>query len=196
MRFPLGRIHADSIPLPTKGLNGEEYAIVVVDEFTRMKFIGFSKTKGEDLTNEFRRIIGQMEFEQMGKSLENGEPIKVRDIRTDKGKEMIPTWFQELLQKRDPPISFSPSPEYQKEFNGLAEGGVKIIKTTGICILITSRLTMIFYPYALRHAVFVLNKVKHSFTKCTPYEKWHQRKPDLSNLRTFGCLVVFYQTEE
>jgi hypothetical protein len=46
-----------------------------------------------------------------------------------------------------------------------------------------------FWGEAVTTAVFILNRSPTTSLKgVTPYEAWHGKKPDVSFLRTFGCV--------
>jgi hypothetical protein len=40
---------------------------------------------------------------------------------------------------------------------------------------------------AVCNAAYVRNRVITTATAVTPYERWYGKKPDVSNLRVFGC---------
>lgn len=43
---------------------------------------------------------------------------------------------------------------------------------------------------AVRHSVYLLNRLPtRALSGLTPYEAWSKRKPDVSHVRVFGCLV-------
>ena len=49
-----------------------------------------------------------------------------------------------------------------------------------------------YWAYAMRHAVYVKNRLPHSSLHyITPYEKVNKVKPNLGNLRVFGSRVHF-----
>ena len=42
---------------------------------------------------------------------------------------------------------------------------------------------------AVATAAYVRNRTTTKATNITPYEKWYNRKPDVTNLRVFGCVA-------
>ena len=59
-----------------------------------------------------------------------------------------------------------------------------------VCTLLYgSGLPAKFWSAALVHSVYLHNGLVHSATKMTPCEAWYGRKPDVSNLKTFGSWV-------
>lgn len=58
------------------------------------------------------------------------------------------------------------------------------------CLLYSSGLGSEFWSYALRHAVYLKNRLPHSANQWkTPYTIMNNKKPDLSRLRIFGSRV-------
>jgi hypothetical protein len=61
-------------------------------------------------------------------------------------------------------------------------------------LLYGSGLPAKFWSAALLHAVYLHNRLVHSLLGKTPYEAWHGRKPDVSNLKMFGARVCVKRT--
>ena len=74
--------------------------------------------------------------------------------------------------------------------NGLAEKPNQDLARIVRCLLYSSGLGSEFWSYAIRHAVYLKNRLPHSANKWkTPYEVVNGEKPDLSRLRIFGSKV-------
>ena len=58
-------------------------------------------------------------------------------------------------------------------------------------MLFQSKLSIHFWFYAIRHVVYIINRLPSSFLlhNKTPFELVFGSKPDFSNLKTFGCLA-------
>ena len=54
-----------------------------------------------------------------------------------------------------------------------------------------ARLPDSYWVEAVATAAYIRNRVPTSTFKerVSPYEKWYQRRPDLSHLRVFGCVA-------
>ena len=50
-----------------------------------------------------------------------------------------------------------------------------------------SDLPISFWGYALETAALILNRSPSKSVETTPYELWHEKKPDLSYLKIWGC---------
>jgi hypothetical protein len=70
--------------------------------------------------------------------------------------------------------------------NGGFERFNQTLGTMTRCLLYGASLPARYWSYALVHAVYLLNCLIHSRTKCTPYEVWWGTQPDLSHLWFFG----------
>lgn len=71
-------VHADVCgPMETKSIGGSRYFLVLQDDFTRMTFTYFLKTKEEafDCFKEFKNFV------------ENQKGVKIKTLRTDNGGE-------------------------------------------------------------------------------------------------------------
>jgi hypothetical protein len=51
-----------------------------------------------------------------------------------------------------------------------------------------ANLPISFWGDALMAAAYILNRVPSKSVPSTPYELWSSKKPDLSNLRPWGCI--------
>ena len=64
-------------------------------------------------------------------------------------------------------------------------------------LLYDSYLPLEWWHYALDTAVYLINRSPtFALENCTPYERWHERKPDLKYIRRFGSLVRVLVPEE
>lgn len=72
--------------------------------------------------------------------------------------------------------------------NGIAESPNKYLANMMWCLLHTAGLGP-DWSYALIHAVYVKNRLPHSYIGKTPYEAITGHQPDLTNMRTFGSRI-------
>ena len=54
-----------------------------------------------------------------------------------------------------------------------------------------SKLQNLFWAEAIANSAYVRNRLPTTAftTPITPYEKWYERKPNVSHLRVFGCIA-------
>ena len=72
--------------------------------------------------------------------------------------------------------------------NGRAERFNLTVMNMARAMLIDSGLPLSFWEYAVRHATYVLNRLssKSDTQQRSGYERFYNKKPDLSNIRMFG----------
>ena len=59
-----------------------------------------------------------------------------------------------------------------------------------------AKLPEFYWAEAVATAAYLRNRVPtRSLKSITPYEKWFERKPDLSHIRVFGCMCYAYIPE-
>nr|GEX91741.1 ribonuclease H-like domain, reverse transcriptase, RNA-dependent DNA polymerase [Tanacetum cinerariifolium] len=62
--------------------------------------------------------------------------------------------------------------------------------STTICMMKAINMPQNFWAEAVRHTIYILNSVPtKTLDDITPYEEIKQRKPNLENLRVFGCIA-------
>ena len=84
------------------------------------------------------------------------------------------------------------SPAYAHHANGIAERTWRTLQEMGNCMLKEANLGPSMWPYALNHAVFIVNKLPSSATGYkSPYELLTNKTPTL-NIPAFGCTVFAY----
>lgn len=55
-----------------------------------------------------------------------------------------------------------------------------------------SRLPISLWGEAAKFTVYTLNRVLSKTSSVTPYQRWHNNPPDVSNLRTFGSIAYIH----
>ncbi|GJV81540.1 putative reverse transcriptase domain-containing protein [Tanacetum coccineum] len=79
---------------------------------------------------------------------------------------------------------------YSPQQNGVVERRDRTIMSTTRCMMKASNMPQNFWAEAIRHAIYILNSVPtKALEDITPYEAIKQRKPNLENLRIFGCIA-------
>jgi transposase InsO family protein len=77
-------VHTDLVgPTTTKGLKGERYFMLLVDDFTRMTVVFFLKNKSEDFEN----------FKIYKEMVENEMDSRIKCLRSDNGEEFTSKEF-------------------------------------------------------------------------------------------------------
>ncbi|PWA86893.1 copia protein [Artemisia annua] len=77
---------------------------------------------------------------------------------------------------------------YSPQQNGVVERRNRTVLSTTRSIMKTMKLPITFWAEAVKHAIYILNRVPtRALIDKTPYEALYNRKPNLENLRIFGC---------
>nr|GFB29164.1 zinc finger, CCHC-type [Tanacetum cinerariifolium] len=99
-------------------------------------------------------------FKEFRQRIEMEMRMKLRMLRTDRGGEFTLNEFTKYCKENG--IVRQLTAPYSPQQNGVAE--------------------------AVRHAIYILNRVPtRALEDKTPYEVLYNRKPNLENLRIFGC---------
>ena len=103
-------VHSDICgPMENKSIGGSKYFLLFVDDYSRMAFVYFLKTKDEVFTN----------FKTYKSLVENQIGKKIKVLRTDNGLEFCSKEFEKYLQNAG--IIHQKTCSYTPEQNGLCE---------------------------------------------------------------------------
>ena len=170
-------VHTDLLgPMHIPSTNGSKYAIGFVDSCTRYAKVYFMKTKDECLKRfqEFTVDVGIPNI-----------------IVTDGAKEYLSEAFKDFCCEKG--IRRETSAPYTPQENGKIE---RIWGTTmGMvrCLIKKANMPKRFWAEALDTAFYVKARCIHSAVKKTPYEAMFGSKPDMENIRIFGCKVYVHE---
>ena len=119
----------------------------------------------------------------------------VKSVRSDNGGEYVSKAFTKFCAEKG--ITQQMTNPYTPEQNGVSERLNRTIIEAVRSMLIHSNLPSKFWAEAVQTAVYVQNRVPTSAVRnMTPYECWFGRKPDISNLRVFGCICYYHIPDE
>ncbi|GJY99913.1 zinc finger, CCHC-type containing protein [Tanacetum coccineum] len=80
------------------------------------------------------------------------------------------------------------SKPYSPQQNGVVERRNRTVLSTTRSMMKAMKLPLNFWAEAVRHTIYILNRVPtRALEDKTPYEALYNRKPNLENLRIFGC---------
>ncbi|GJR12706.1 putative ribonuclease H-like domain-containing protein [Tanacetum coccineum] len=181
---PLQMLHMDLFgPTFVKSLMKKMYCLVVTDDFSRYSWVFFLAPKDE--TSEILKtfITG----------IENLIDLRVKVIRCDNGTELKNRVMNQFCEMKGIKKEFSVARTLQQ--NGIAERKNKTLIEAAKTMLVDSKLPTTFWAEAVNTACYVQNMVlvikPHNKTL---YELFLGRKPALSFMRPFGCLVTIFNT--
>lgn len=210
--FPVGRtrathtgqiIHSDLCgPMERATPNGALYYAIFIDDYSGWRFIYFLRQKSE-AADCFKKLINQVRGETGN---------LVRTLRTDNGGEYGSSEFSAWLARKG--IRHETSAPHTPQQDGVSERAVRTVTegarscihdrvfqsetwSGGVTmetneILKDSRLPTYLWGEAAAYTVYTLNRVLCKASTVTPYEKWHNKKPNVSHLRTFGAIAYVH----
>jgi transposase InsO family protein len=173
---PLEIVHTDLVgPTKTKGLKGEKYFMLLVDDYTRMTAVFFLKNKSEAFEN----------FKIYKEMVENEMDSKIKCLRYDNGGEFTSKEFMDYCNNHGIKRQFFIARTPQQ--NGVVERKNRTVQEMAQTMLMDSKLTDIFWTQAVHTTVHIQNRVMlRNNTDKTPYELWKGRPTNVKHFRVFG----------
>ena len=172
-------IHTDVCgPMKTVSIGGSRYIVTFIDDYSRYSFVYFVAEKS-DVFSKFR------EFEAR---VTNQTGLSIGTLRSDGGGEYVSSDFEEYL--KDKGIHHELTTRYSPQQNGVAERLNRTICESARSMINHASLPKKFWAEAVATAMYIRNRVPTSAHKLstTPYELWFGSKPDISNVKVFGCV--------
>jgi hypothetical protein len=180
-------VHCDlKGPLEHRAYNGHRFAIVFIDEATRVTVVRTMRSKS-GVPKAFKSALS--EFAQMSIRVGQGSILHADAERVIWSEKML-----ELLNSLG--IQARSSPPHTHERNGIAERAIQSIFNMTRALLQQSGLGKQFWNVALRHAVYIRNRVPTAaLGDNSPLEQLTGESQDISQLRCFGS-VVYVKIDE
>ncbi|GJX08294.1 zinc finger, CCHC-type containing protein [Tanacetum coccineum] len=176
---PLDLVYGDLCgPITPPTPSGKKYIFLLVDDYSRYMWAYFLNTKDQAFDT----------FKEFKKSVENELRTSLRIFRTDRGGEFTSNEFMQYCKENG--IARQLTAPYSPQQNGVVERRNRTIMSTTRCMMKATSMPQNFWAEAVRHAIYILNNVPtKALEDITPYEAIKQRKPNLGNLRIFGCIA-------
>src|SRR6185295_3106631 len=112
---------------------------------------------------------------------------RLRVLRTDRGGEFTAVEFASYCAGEG--VVRQLTAPYSPQQNGVVERRNQTIVGMARSMMKAKTMPAEFWGEAVSTAVFILNRSPTKALKgMTPYQAWYGRKPDVSYLRTFGCI--------
>ena len=189
-------VHADIVgPFTTSFNGGYKYALILVDDHTRFKFVHFLKAKSE-APDRVRTFIASMNAHASSRST---SPVRiVGSLHTDNAGEFLSRQFTELLDTEL--VSQTTCPPHVHQLNGVAERAIQSIMTLARSYLTLSNVATTHWPHALEMAVDVLNRTggptADTVDGPTSYELLTGERPRVLGIMPFGCRAYAVKPRE
>lgn len=182
----LNIVHADLCgPMENKSLGQARYFLLLVDDYSRMAFVYFLKSKDETFSY----------FKQFKNLVENQTSTKIKILRTDNGGEFCSAQMENYLKQTG--IIHQKTNPYTPQQNGLCERYNRSVVEKAKCLLFDAKFDKALWAEAVQTAVYLKNRSPAAgLQRCTPFELWTGKKPDVSHVRVYGSLVMTHIPKE
>lgn len=172
-------VHMDICgPISPVGLNDEKYILTVMDDYSHfaMCYLLTAKSEAFGAFKQYEALVTS-KFNQ-----------KISVCRCDNGGEFTSNVFKEFCAEKG--IRLDYTIPYTPELNGKAERLNRTLLEKTRALLFDSTLPKYLWPEAVKTATYLLNRTAtKTLENCTPAEIWHGIKPNMRNLRVYGCKV-------
>ena len=163
-----------------KSIDGFQCYLIIIDRVTRYTWVFLSKNKQPPIAT-VQNLLNKFKSDNPN-----------RTVRTDQGGELgHSTKFSTMIAQCGYALEET-GPDASSQ-NGLAERPNRTFGQMMRCMLHSAELGPEFWSYAIIHAAYIKNRLYHHSIKTTPYQCMTGNKPDLSNLKTFGCRIFSKQ---
>lgn len=175
-------IHGDLAGKMNPSLGGSLYFLLLKDDATGFRTVYFLKEKSETIKC----------IKQFVNFIENQTETRVKMFVSDNGTEFVNQSLREFFAEYG--IIHKTSAAYCPEANGRIEREMRTLKDT--CRAMIKKYKFL-WAEAIATSVYVHNRLldKQS-SEITAFEQVFKKKPDLSNLRVFGCKAFTHIPKE
>lgn len=181
---PMDRLHGDLWgPVQRVSIQGHRFASVIIDDASDFTFVQTMSAKSGTLSH-FRTVL----------AIGNARKLpKPRIVKSDNGGEYISADFKSFCLAEGIHQEFS-TPRTPEQ-NGFVERRMRVLGDTTRALLKHSSLPPQFWNWAFLTAAYIYNRSTFGSHTTTPYERLFGIAPDLSLLRTWGCVVYVHADE-
>ena len=183
---PLALVHSDVHgPLPVRTHSGYRYWSTWIDDHGCFKVVIPLKAKYETFDA----------FKQFKAYAETQLDVKIAALQDNKGGGYMSKEFETFCEEHG--IARRHTVRNRPQQNGVAEQFNQSLAEGITAMLHEAGLPTQFWGEALAALVYVLNRIPAStMPHTTPFEVWFKRKPDVSNLRIWGCLAYVHMQKD
>lgn len=176
----LSLVHTDICgPINPESKSGARYFVTFIDDFSRMIFVYFMKSRSEVLEI----------FEQFKIFVERETGCVIKKLRSDNALEFVSKDFSNLLNKDG--IRRQLSVEYTPQQNGVAERANRTLVEMARCMILEAGVNQSFWAEAINNAAYLRNRSPTKILETvTPFEAWYKKKPTVNHLRIFGSKAI------
>ena len=171
-------------PMSVNSIGGSPYFVTFTDDYTRYTYIYFVEQKDEVLAK----------FQEFVNMVNNRTGKNVETFRTDDGGEYCSKEFESFL--KDEGIVHQLTVPYNPVQNGVSERKNRTLVESARSMMSYGQIPVELWAEAMNTEVYLRNRSPTtSLEGMTPYECLFGQKPDVSNLRVFGCIAFIHIPE-
>ena len=181
--YPGSLIHGDTVGPFKRSSRGHHYALILVDDHSRFKFV-LPLVRKSDAPALMRKFVA--DFNRATGQLAGQPTRRIGHFHSDNAGEFVSREFSEFLDSSL--ISQSTSPPHVHDLNGVAERAIRSCMEHVRSDLAASHSPIGYWDYALEHAADILNRTTSppdSDVSC--YEALTGDKPKIMHIQPFGC---------
>lgn len=176
-------VYTDVIgPMQTKGTKGHLYGLTFTEMATRYRFF-YPLAKKSDTLKAFMSL--NAEVVALG--------YKIKQLKSDNGGEYISEEFKNFCILKE--ISQRFTTPHTPQSNSVSERFNRILGEHTRSMLHSANLPNNLWPFVMQTVTYLSNRLispKCPTKSKTPFELIFGVKPDVSNLRSYGCLAYAY----
>ena len=162
-------------PVQPRSLGGASYFLGIMDVYTRHSWV-FTIRRKSDAAAQI------LEWKAVA---EGQSKTKLLTLRTDNGGEFTSKDFRSNMALLG--VTLQTTPPYSPESNSVAERFNRTVQDKTRTIMAAAALPGYLWAEILSATNLLRNMTPVTNLRCTPFEMWTGRKPDLSLLRVIGC---------
>jgi hypothetical protein len=178
---PFELIHSDLKEMPTPSYNKAKYFIVFLDDHTSHIWTANLKLKS-DAKKAMQNLIAYAKTQ---------DGAKIKRWRFDAGGEFRDQELLDMLKGKGIIVEMTAPHVHQQ--NGRAEHAIRTISEKAQALRFTACLPPSWWNFCVNHAVHLYNRTPLARIKwTTPIEIRTGQKPDLTDLKVFGCAAYIF----
>lgn len=182
---PLERIHSDVCGPMNEDLEGNRYYVSFLDDYTHLTMTFLMKKKSE-VFEKFKTFHARVQshFKE-----------RLEYFRCDGGGEYKSKEFQSYMREHGITIEYTAA--YNPELNGVSERLNRTLMDKVRSMMTDSSLPSNMWGEAVMAATYLLNRSPTVALKNkTPFEMYYGRKPNIANLKVWGCKAYIHVPKE
>ena len=166
-------------PVSVASMTNKRFMISFTDDKTRISSVAFMAKKSEALEK----------FKDFQATVEAESGLRIGTLRTDRGGEYVGKEFKRYLRSQQ--IEHEETIANTPEQNGVSERLDRTLMEKARPMVAHAALSKRYWAEAVSMACYIKNRSPSQSLAghITPYEAWYGRKPDLSDLKVFGCIA-------